>query len=61
MSKNYHCCATCQHFRVIRGSTGHTLMCSRLGYTTKSNYKFTCWVPRPDIAAKIEEMRRTRE
>lgn len=55
MAKNYHYCATCEHFRVVRDRRGFALFCSRLGYATKSEYQFNCWLPRADIAAKMEE------
>ncbi|MCF8566088.1 hypothetical protein LLE49_15285 [Alicyclobacillus tolerans] len=56
MSKNYHCCATCQHFHVFKDSSGVHTECLRLGYATKPQYQFRCWNPRPDI---VERMRRS--
>jgi ribosomal protein L37AE/L43A len=53
--KNYHCCATCMHFKTERNETGITYKCSRLGYTTKPDYQFNCWNPRMDIQEKMKK------
>jgi hypothetical protein len=60
MAKNYHCCATCKHFRIERLETkkGHVAKCSRLGYETKSFYQFNCWDPRPDIVERMNNSRK---
>lgn len=55
MAKDYHCCATCVHFRALRRDSGPMAVCSRLGYQTKSSYRFNCWQPRPDIVAKMRQ------
>ncbi|MCC2686312.1 MAG: hypothetical protein K0R75_3211 [Paenibacillaceae bacterium] len=44
MPKDYHCCATCRHFEVVK-SGGVSARCSRLGYETSPKYKFNCWDP----------------
>lgn len=54
MAKNYHCCATCEHFRITRTDDGPALRCARLGYATKTHYRFNCWQPRTDIRSKME-------
>ncbi|USK62016.1 hypothetical protein LIT37_12115 [Peribacillus asahii] len=48
----YHCCASCQHFRVLKDNNKKVdYQCSRLNYQTKPNYKFDCWSPK-DIVKK---------
>jgi hypothetical protein len=54
--KDYHCCATCQHFFITRRDGMNVVECKRLGYETKPSYKFDCWSPRPDILAKMGEI-----
>ncbi|WAH39175.1 hypothetical protein NZD86_09505 [Alicyclobacillus dauci] len=53
MPKSYHCCATCQHFRIQRTGGRIDMRCSRLGYETKTHYQFRCWDPRADIRRKM--------
>lgn len=53
--KDYHCCATCQHFQVYRTEQGPKATCLRLGYETKPSYKFHCWNPRPDIRTRMKD------
>ncbi|MFB5189894.1 hypothetical protein KKP3000_003285 [Alicyclobacillus fastidiosus] len=55
MKKSYHCCATCQHFRIGREAERVYIRCERLGYATQSHFQFSCWNPRVDI---VEKMRR---
>jgi hypothetical protein len=52
--KSYHCCATCNHFRIRRNQGRIETICQRLGYETKSYYQFNCWDPRPDILEKMK-------
>ncbi|MBT2659297.1 hypothetical protein J7E81_29640 [Bacillus sp. ISL-18] len=47
--KDFHCCATCRHFKIEKKSEGITNFCSRLGYETKTNYKFDCWNPKEQV------------
>ncbi|MEH7302259.1 hypothetical protein [Neobacillus drentensis] len=47
--KDYHCCATCKHFKIEKKSSNIAYFCSRLGYQTKTNYKFNCWDPKEQI------------
>lgn len=58
MPKDYHCCATCQHFRIVHSDGQHVAMCARLGYETRTYYQFNCWDPRPDIRRKMAEQAR---
>ncbi|WP_035487242.1 hypothetical protein [Alicyclobacillus contaminans] len=55
MVKNYHCCATCRHFAIVREHDKIQPRCTRLGYDTKTHYQFHCWDPRPDIAEKMKQ------
>jgi hypothetical protein len=55
VTKNYHCCATCRHFAMVRVAEKLQPRCQRLGYDTKTHYQFNCWDPRPDIVAKMEQ------
>ncbi|WP_139490407.1 hypothetical protein [Brevibacillus dissolubilis] len=45
----FHCCATCEHYRVQKNETGTGYHCSRLGYETKPTYQFNCWSPKPQV------------
>ncbi|WP_197277530.1 hypothetical protein [Bacillus sp. FJAT-27245] len=47
--KDFHCCATCQHFRAEKMAAGMNYYCSRLGYKTKPTYKFNCWTPKEHV------------
>ncbi|MCM3763652.1 hypothetical protein M3234_01610 [Neobacillus niacini] len=47
--RDFHCCATCQHFRAEKKEDGMKYYCSRLGYETKPNYQFNCWNPKENI------------
>ncbi|MED0704549.1 hypothetical protein P4S91_20280 [Aneurinibacillus aneurinilyticus] len=56
MERDYHCCATCQHFQVLKHPARKTeYKCARLGYMTKPAYRFECWTPK-DIV--VERMRK---
>ncbi|QCJ40871.1 hypothetical protein FAY30_02520 [Bacillus sp. S3] len=47
--KDFHCCATCQHMKAEKKAEGMNYYCSRLGYETKTNYKFNCWDPKEHV------------
>lgn len=51
--KDYHCCATCKHFTVKKKPDGMFYYCNRLGYETKTTYKFNCWDPKDNIKKLI--------
>jgi ribosomal protein L37AE/L43A len=53
--RDYHCCATCNHFRAERKNEKMIYFCSRLGYETKTTYKFNCWNPKEKIKNRIEK------
>lgn len=55
-SKDYHCCATCQHFQIKKQQNYLKYYCSRLGFETKTHYKFDCWSPRADIEIKMNKL-----
>lgn len=50
MKKEYHCCATCIHFRIHK-EKGKPIayFCGRLGYQTKPTYRFDCWTPKEQV------------
>ncbi|WP_177177252.1 hypothetical protein [Bacillus sp. MUM 116] len=52
--KDYHCCATCQHFKAEKNEKGMHYYCSRLGYGTKTHYKFNCWDPKEHIKKLLQ-------
>ncbi|GEN36556.1 MULTISPECIES: hypothetical protein [Aneurinibacillus] len=55
MEREYHCCATCRHFRVVKRTGSKTeYVCGRLGYATKPTYRFDCWTPKEIV---LERMR----
>ncbi|WP_419878918.1 hypothetical protein [Brevibacillus centrosporus] len=45
----YHCCATCQHFRVEKTTGKVSYRCSRLTYETRPEYQFQCWSPKENV------------
>ncbi|MFD1708040.1 hypothetical protein ACFSCZ_15045 [Siminovitchia sediminis] len=51
----YHCCATCIHFRAERVDGKMRYMCKRLGYETKTHYKFNCWTPKEKVRRLMEK------
>ncbi|WP_236560891.1 hypothetical protein [Pontibacillus sp. HMF3514] len=55
--KDYHCCATCIHFKVERTEEGVKRFCSRLGYETDPTWKFNCWTPKENVKKLIEKER----
>ncbi|MDQ0337510.1 hypothetical protein J2S00_000280 [Caldalkalibacillus uzonensis] len=46
---DFHCCATCIHFKVEKGHSHITYRCARLGYETKPAYQFNCWEPKENV------------
>lgn len=55
VTKNYHCCATCIHFKAIKLEKNMKYLCTRLGFETKTSYKFDCWNPRDDIKLNMNK------
>jgi hypothetical protein len=55
--RDFHCCATCIHFEVKKKETGRGVqyLCSRLGYETRTEYKFNCWTPKDHIMKLMEK------
>ncbi|WP_139070174.1 hypothetical protein [Bacillus sp. FJAT-27225] len=53
--KDFHCCATCQHFKAEKTTGGMNYFCSRLGYETKPTYKFNCWSPKDQIIKLMQK------
>jgi hypothetical protein len=51
--KDYHCCATCIHYEIRKG-TLEKFYCRRLGYVTSPKYQFKCWTPKDNIRIKIK-------
>ncbi|GGI12007.1 hypothetical protein GCM10007380_10700 [Gottfriedia solisilvae] len=47
--KDFHCCATCKHFKAVKESRNMKYYCSRLGFETKTTYKFDCWSPNEHV------------
>jgi hypothetical protein len=56
--KNFHCCATCRHFKAEKKADGMVYFCSRLGYETKPSYKFNCWSPKENIKKLMERAKK---
>lgn len=58
--KDYHCCATCENFKVNKLDGARTkYTCKRLGFETKPNYKFDCWQIKSALKDKyIQELER---
>ncbi|QDS34965.1 hypothetical protein [Brevibacillus brevis] len=50
----FHCCATCIHFRVEKGTEGVSYRCSRLTYETRPDYRFQCWTPTEKVKRLME-------
>ncbi|PYZ98265.1 hypothetical protein CR205_06620 [Alteribacter lacisalsi] len=57
--KNFHCCATCIHFEVVKRLGSTRYRCRRLGFETRPHYRFDCWDPRPDIKKLIKKQEDT--
>nr|WP_097159857.1 hypothetical protein [Bacillus oleivorans] len=55
--KDFHCCATCVHFQAIKASGKMVYKCKRLGFETKTHYKFNCWTPKEKIKKLMEKGR----
>jgi peptidoglycan hydrolase-like protein with peptidoglycan-binding domain len=54
-NRSFHCCATCQHYLVKKGSTGITYFCTRLSYDTKPTYQFNCWQPKEKVISLMKK------
>ncbi|CAH0347147.1 hypothetical protein [Bacillus sp. CECT 9360] len=52
---NYHCCATCIHFRAEKKEGKMSYFCSRLGYNTHTTYQFNCWEPTDKVKKLMEK------
>lgn len=52
--KNYHCCATCVHYEIRKG-TREKFYCSRLNFATQPKYQFSCWQPKEHIIIKLQK------
>ncbi|PPA71219.1 hypothetical protein [Jeotgalibacillus proteolyticus] len=57
MGKDFHACATCIHFEADKKESGMLYRCSRLGYETKPEYKFSCWEPKPHIKELMKKQK----
>ncbi|MFD2443953.1 hypothetical protein ACFSO7_08130 [Bacillus sp. CGMCC 1.16607] len=53
--KDFHCCASCEHFRVDKGQSGVRYHCSRLGYETNPKYRFHCWSPKENVKKLMDK------
>ncbi|WP_230494754.1 hypothetical protein [Pseudoneobacillus rhizosphaerae] len=53
--KDFHCCATCEHFRALKSVGSMNYLCSRLGFETKPKFQFNCWNPKENIKRLIEK------
>jgi hypothetical protein len=53
--KDYHCCATCTHFKAEKTQSGMIYFCSRLGYETNPKYQFNCWNPKENIRKLMDK------
>lgn len=51
----FHCCATCEHFRVEKREQGTVYRCSRLTYETRPEYRFNCWTPKEKVRRLLEK------
>ncbi|MCA1030440.1 hypothetical protein LCL95_05220 [Bacillus timonensis] len=49
----FQVCATCFHFSAKKYPAGMSYSCTRLGYVTKPDYVFNCWVPRDHVKKLI--------
>jgi hypothetical protein len=55
MTLKYHACATCVNFAAGKTKNGMVYRCVRLGFETKPNYQFNCWVPKENVKKLIEK------
>lgn len=53
--KDFHYCATCKHFKAEKKAETMKYYCSRLGFETKTNYKFDCWSPKEHVIKLINK------
>ncbi|WP_028400519.1 hypothetical protein [Ectobacillus panaciterrae] len=62
MKKNqFHCCATCKHFRAVKEDSKISYFCSRLGYETKPDYVFNCWDPKERVKSLMKKRERDKQ
>jgi hypothetical protein len=59
--KDFHCCATCRHFKAEKKKEGMLYLCGRLGFETKTNYKFNCWSPKDNIKKLVGNVKKDRK
>ncbi|KSU63409.1 hypothetical protein AS034_03925 [[Bacillus] enclensis] len=47
----FHCCATCIHITASKQLNARktSYFCSRLGYETRTDYRFSCWEPKEAV------------
>ncbi|OZM57467.1 hypothetical protein CIB95_08415 [Lottiidibacillus patelloidae] len=55
INSSFHCCATCQHFVVVKENRKTSYYCSRLKYETKPKYQFSCWNPKEQVVSLMEK------
>lgn len=55
MVERFHVCASCVNFQAVRTDDGMKYFCRRLGYETKTTYKFNCWEPKPQVKRLMEK------
>ncbi|UFJ43306.1 hypothetical protein LOK74_12505 [Brevibacillus humidisoli] len=57
MNNRFHCCATCQHFRVVKEAGQTSYRCARLTYETRPEYQFRCWSPTEKVKRLMQKRR----
>ena len=55
--KDFHCCATCIHFKSEKVKTGMRYKCNRLNFQTEPSYKFNCWHPKENVQKLMEKQK----
>ncbi len=55
MGRQYHCCASCVHYRTKKERDQRRMYCERLGYETKPHYQFNCWHPKPEVRKLMQK------
>ncbi|KGP93218.1 hypothetical protein N780_13035 [Pontibacillus chungwhensis BH030062] len=53
--KDFHCCATCVHFTIIKEKRKSKRFCERLGYETDPKWKFNCWTPKEHVVTLMKK------
>ncbi|MYL35623.1 hypothetical protein GLW08_10075 [Pontibacillus yanchengensis] len=59
--KDFHCCATCIHYRVEKTSSGTKRYCERLGYETNPKWQFNCWTPTETVKKLMDKQQSKRD